>query len=247
MHFDGSDYQYLVGLNKQTGDTIWTTKRSVDFQDLGRDGKPQADGDFRKAFSTPVVANIDGAPVLLSLGSKAFYTYTPEDGKEIFRTENRACHSGSATPVFGNGLIYTCTGLAKGELWAIKPGGSGNVTDTHVVWKAKRSIPNKPSIVLVGDLIYMVDDGGIASCLDAKTGADVWRERIGGNFSASPIFADGKIYLFSEEGVTSVLEAGREFKKVAESKLDDGFLATPAFVDGAIILRTRTHLYRVEK
>jgi outer membrane protein assembly factor BamB len=247
MHFDGSDFQFLVGLNKENGDNVWRTPRSVDFQDLDRDGKPQATGDFRKAFSTPVVANIGGAPMLLSLGSKAFYSYDPKTGNEIFRTENRSCHSGSATPVFGNGLIYTCTGLAKGELWAIKPGGSGIVTDTHVVWKVKRNIPNKPSILLVGDLIYMIDDNGIASCLDAKTGEDVWRQRIGGNFSASPLFAEGRVYFFSEDGKTTVIEAGRQYRALAENQLSDGFMATPAVIDGSLILRTKTHLYRIEQ
>jgi outer membrane protein assembly factor BamB len=245
MHFDGSDYQFVLGLNKQTGDTVWNTPRSVDYQDQDRNGKPQADGDFRKAFSTPVIAMIDGKATMLSLGSKAFYAYEPESGKELWRVENRTCHSGSATPVFGNGLVYTCMGFAKGELWAIKPGGSGVVTDSHVVWKVKKNVPNKPSILLVNDLIFMIDDGGIASCIDAKTGADVWRQRVGGQYSAAPLYADGRIYFFSEEGKTTVIEAGKEYRLLAENQLGDGFMSTPAIVDGALILRSRTNVYRI--
>jgi outer membrane protein assembly factor BamB len=246
MHFDGSDFQFVVGLNKENGHTVWKTPRSVDYQDLDRNGKPQADGDFRKAFSTPVIANFGGAPVMLSLGSKAFYTYDPQTGSEIWRAENRNCHSGSATPSWGNGMVYTCMGFAKGELWAIRPGGSGNVTESNVVWKAKKNIPNKPSVLLVNDLIFMIDDGGIASCVDARTGEDVWRTRVGGNYSAAPLYAEGRIYLFSEEGKTTVIEAGRQYKVLAESQLGDGFMSSPAAVDGALILRSRTNLYRIE-
>ena len=246
MHFDGSDFQFLVGLNKQNGEDVWKTPRSTDYQDLDRNGKPQADGDFRKAFSTPVLASFGGAPVMLSLGSKAFYTYDPQSGSEFWRVENRSCHSGSSTPVWGNGMIYVCMGFAKGELWAIKPGGSGVVTDSHVAWKVKKNVPCKPSVLLINDLIFMIDDNGIASCVDAKSGEDVWRTRVGGNYSAAPLYADGKIYFFSEEGKTTVIEAGRQYKVLAESQLGDGFMSTPAFVDGAIILRSRTKVYRVE-
>jgi outer membrane protein assembly factor BamB len=245
MHFDGSDYQYVVGLNKNNGETVWKTPRSVDYGDLDRNGKPQADGDFRKAFSTPVIADFGGGPVMLSLGSKAFYAYEPQGGKELWRVENRNCHSGSSTPVFGNGTIYTCMGFGKGELWAIRPGGSGNVTDSHVAWKVKKNVPCKPSVLLIGDLVFMIDDNGIASCVDAKSGEDVWRTRVGGNYSAAPLYADGKIYFFSEEGKTTVIEAGRQYKVLAESQLGDGFMATPAMVDGALILRSRTKVYRV--
>jgi len=138
-------------------------------------------------------------------------------------------------------------GFAKGELWAIRPGGSGVVSDSHVVWKAKKNVPCKPSVLLIGDLIFMIDDNGIASCIDARSGEDVWRQRVGGNYSAAPLYADGKIYFFSEEGKTTVIEAGREYKVLAESQLGDGFMATPAIVDGGIVLRSRTRVYWVGK
>ena len=96
-------------------------------------------------------------------------------------------------------------------------------------------------------LVYFVDDGGIASCVESKTGKDVWRQRIGGNYSASPLYADGRIYFFSEDGTTTVIAPGREFKKLAENKLDGGFMASPAVSGKALILRTKTHLYRVEQ
>jgi outer membrane protein assembly factor BamB len=247
MNFDGSDRQFVVALDKTTGKTVWETKRSVDFQDLGPDGEPQAEGDFRKAFATPHVASVDGKDVLLSSGAKAHYAYDPLTGKELWRVEERGQHSASTRPVLGHGLIFFPTGFSKGQLLAVKSGGSGKVTDTHVAWRAKRGVPNKPSLVLDGDLLFMVEDGGFASCLDAKTGKEIWQERIGGAYSASPILAEGRIYALSEDGKAIVFEAAREYKKLVENKLDDGFMASPAVSGKALFLRTKKALYRIEQ
>jgi outer membrane protein assembly factor BamB len=236
-------------MDKNTGKTVWKTDRSMDFQDLDpATGKPQADGDWRKAFSTPRVVSVGSAqPILLSLGSKALYAYVPETGVELWRVEYRAAHSGSATPVVGKELIYFNTGHGKPELWAVKPGGRGIVPDSEVVWKVKRNVPTRASVLLHDDLIYLVDDGGIASCVDAKTGKDVWRQRIGGNYSAAPLLADGRIYFFGEDGKATAIAPGKEMKVLGESQLEGGFMASPAVSDKALILRTKTHLYRVEK
>lgn len=247
MHFDGSDYQYVVALDKKTGRTVWKTNRSVDFQDLTPEGKPKEDGDFRKAFATPHVAMIDGKPLLISQGAKAHYGYNPFTGEEIWRVEERSCHSASDRPVVGKGMIYMTCGFSRGLLIAVRTGGRGVITDTHVAWRATRGIPNKPSLLLVNDLIFMVDDSGLAGCLRANDGTEVWRERVGGNYSASPIYGVGRIYFFSEEGKTIVVEAGPQFKKLAENKLDSGFMASPAVTGKALILRTKTHLYRIEE
>ena len=246
LNFDGSDFQYVVALDKNTGKTAWKTDRSVDFQDLDAKGKPTAEGDFRKAFSTPRVGTFGGKPMLFSLGSKCFYAYEPATGKEIWRAENRAAHSPGNTPVFGPDLVYFTFGNGKNELWAVKPGGSGVLGDADVAWKVKKNVPTRSSVLLVDDLLYCVDDGGIASCLEAATGKEIWKERLGGGFSASPILAAGRVYFFGEDGKTTVVEAGRTFKKLAENALEAGFMATPAAVDGALLLRTKTHLYRVE-
>jgi len=160
--------------------------------------------------------------------------------------------------VAGDGLVYVLTGWSNGQLLAIRPSTAGEVVDVNatgtdttaalkVEWKLKRGVPKKPSLVLVNDLLFMIDDGGFASCVEAKTGEPVWSERIGGNCSASPIIANGKIYFCNEEGKTTVVAAGREFKKLAENKLDSGFMASPAVTDNALILRTKTDLYRIEQ
>ncbi len=249
MHFDGADYQYVVALDKETGRTVWRTDRSVDFQDLTPEGKPIRDGDFRKAFSSPLVVIHDGQPLLLSVGSKATYCYDPATGRELWRVEERKHHSGTVRPVVGPDLVYTATGLARGELWAVKLGGHGVVTDTHVAWKVTRNVSNRPSPLLIGDLLFMLDqDGGVVTCLEAKTGAQVWRERLPGtgNHSASPVAAEGRIYFFNENGNGTVIEAGRQFKVLAENKLEAGCMASPAVAGRALFVRTRTHLYRLE-
>jgi len=144
-------------------------------------------------------------------------------------------------------MIFFPTGFSAGQLFAVRTGGKGLITDTHVAWKFKRGVSNKPSILLIDDLIYMINDTGVASCVEAKSGELVWQKRIGGEYSASPVYADGKIWLFSEDGKTTVIRPGRTFEALAENHLDEGFLASPAIAGKAFYLRTRTHLYRIEK
>ena len=250
MNFDGADHQYVVALDKRTGRDVWRTNRSIDFQDLTPEGKPIRDGDFRKAFSSPLVVTHAGKPLLISAASKATYAYDPVDGRELWRVEERKHHSGTVRPVVGNGFVYTATGLARGELWAVRLGGSGVVTDTHVAWKITRNVPNRPSPVLSGDLLFMVDqDGGVVTCLEAMTGKEVWKERLpgAGSYSSSPVLAEGRLYFFNENGHGTVIEAGRTFKVLAANKLDGGFMASPAVAGRALFVRSKTHLYRLEK
>ena len=245
MHFDGSDRQFVVALDKNTGKTVWRTERSIDFKDLGPDGKPQAEGDFRKAFATPHVITVGGKPVLVSLGSKATYGYDPLTGQELWRIEERDSFSSSTRPVVGHGLVFYPTGFPTGHLLAVRPDGRGDVTGTHIAWRVTRGVPTKPSLLLVGDLLFMIGDAGIATCLEARSGESVWRARVGGSYSASPLSAYGRVYFFSEEGKTTVIEADRTYKVLAENQLDDGFMASPA-VDGPMLfLRTRSHLYAI--
>jgi outer membrane protein assembly factor BamB len=246
LHFDGSDHQFVVALDKRTGKTVWRTERSIDFKDLGADGKPIAEGDNRKAFATPQIVTVGGKPVMISLGAKAAYAYDPYTGKELWRVEERTSHSASTRPVAGHGLVFFPTGFSTGEVLAVRPDGRGDVTGTHVVWRLARGAPKKPSLLLVGDLLFMIGDNGVATTIDARTGQVVWTARIGGSFTASPLLADGRIYVFSEDGKTTVLDAGREYKVLGESEMGDGFMATPAVAGKAFFLRSRTHLYRVE-
>jgi outer membrane protein assembly factor BamB len=247
MHFDGIDVQYVIALDKDTGRTVWKTPRSIDFKDLDAHGRPKGDGDFRKAYATPHIIDVGGQPLLVSLGGKAIYGYDPMTGKERWRVEERRSHSAATRPVVGLGMVFYPTGWESTELLAVRPDGAGDVTATHVAWRLARGVPNKPSVLFADGLIYMINDTGIASCVDARTGTLVWQSRVAGTFSASPLHAAGRLYLFDEDGKTTVLQAGREFKVLAENLLDNGFMASPAVAGDSLILRTSRDLYRIEE
>jgi outer membrane protein assembly factor BamB len=247
MHYDGSDVQYVVALDKRTGKTVWQTKRSVDFQDLDSGGRIKADGDFRKAFSTPTIVMAGNEPVFVSVGSKAAYGYDPMTGQELWRLDEPTSFSSSSRPVAWHGLVFYATGWNTGQVLAIRPGGRGDVTATHVAWRVSRGAPKKPSLLIAGDLLFMVADNGVVTCLEAQTGEAVWTARLTDSYSASPIAAEGRVYFFSEDGKATVIEAGRAFKVLAENTLDTGFMASPAVDGHALYLRTTSHLYRIEK
>lgn len=248
LNFDGSDHQFVVAMNKHTGETVWKTDRSVDYRDVEPDGKLKREGDFRKAFSTNRISTLSGKAELISLGSKALYAYDPTTGKELWRLEDQSAHSGSTTPVVGEAFVYATSGLGDETLRAIKPGGSGVLSDdANIAWKVSKNVSGKPSPLLFDGQIYMTDDAGIATCLDANTGSEIWRGRLKGNYSASPIYADGHVYFFNEDGVSTVIKAGGDkFDVVAENELDDGIMGSPAVAEHALYVRTKSHLYRIE-
>ncbi len=247
LHFDGSDRQYVVALDKRSGKTVWKTDRTVDFKDLDPStSAPTREGDYRKAFSTPIVVEVDEQPVLISLGSMALYGYAPDTGKELWRVESVGSHSGSCRPVFGHGLVFSPTGYT-GEIWAVRPEGRGVVTDSHVVWRHPRKSARRSSFLLADGRLFSVDAAGVAECLDAQTGEEIWKARVGGNHSASPIACHGRIYFFDESGKTTVIQAGPEYKVVAENRLADGCMASPAVSGSALYLRTKAALYRIER
>lgn len=244
LNFDGADHQFVVALDKLTGKTLWKTPRSVDYRDLDASGKPKRDGDMRKAYGTPIMVKIPGGKsVLVSAGAMALYGYNPTTGKELWRVETIGTHSTSCRPVTGLGMVYTTMGFSKGILLAVRPDGEGHVTESHVAWRYTKAAPKKPSILIRGDLLFMIDDGGVAACLDARTGTEIWKKRIGGNFSASPIMAGGMIYLFDENGKGTVLAAERNFKVISTNELEAGCMGSPAVSGDMLIVRTKKALY----
>lgn len=239
FHMDGYDFHYIVALNKQTGETVWKTDRNIDYG--------TTNGDLMKSFATPIVIEAAGKLQLISPSSKATISYNPRTGQEYWRVRYTS-HSGAAMPVWGNGLLYLNTGFGKADLLAVRPDGEGDVTTTHIEWKATQKIGSKPSQVLVGNLIFNVHDDGVASCLDAKTGEERWSKRLGGKFSASPLYADGKIYFCGDDNhTTTVVRAAAEYDELAANELADGFMASPAVTGKALILRTRSAIYRIEE
>ncbi len=252
LTFDGADLQYVTALDKETGESVWRTDRDVDWNDENPTGEyaNYADmakvGDFRKAHSTPLVVNSGGKPLLVSGGAKATFGYDPYTGKEIWRVHYDDW-SVAPRPLYDDGVAYIVTGLMHPELWAVRTDGTGDVTDTGVVWRLKTSVPKSPSPLLVDGLLYLINDDGVASCVDAATGDVVWKKRLGGRYWASPIYAAGRLYFFNDDGETTVIKPGREFELLATNTLDDGFMASPAAADGALYLRTKTNLYRIEE
>jgi len=251
LNFDGSDAQFAIALDKKTGDNVWKVERSVDYGDLEPSGKPKAEGDYRKSFSTCRIATVNGQPAIISTGAKATYAYDPKTGKEIWRLDHKDWHSAGAPPVIGDNLIYIAPGFSKAGLLAIKPDGNGARTPDAIAWKMTQNAPNKPSPIFFEGLLYTVSDNGFATCLDAKTGAEIWKQRLTGNFSAAPLAGDGRLYFFGENGITTLMALGREAKKLGENKLEEGCMASPAVSGKAMFLRTgvkgKGALYRIEE
>lgn len=245
LTLDGIDYQFVTALDKKTGETVWSTPRSTNFRDLDEDGKPKAGGDRRKGFCTPLIISVDGREQMINIGAKACYSYEPNTGEEIWVVEFET-HSAAARPVFDDEKVYISTGYAKADLLAIRPDGHGNVTNKKVEWIYKKNVPRRSSFIVQEERLYMVDDGGIATCLNTSNGEMIWREKVGGNHSASLILANGNLYSFNEFGDAKVFAASDTFQILNENKLDVGMFASPAVKGDSLILRTSTHLYRLD-
>lgn len=234
---DGRDAQYVAALNKQTGQLAWKTNR------------PELDttiGNHKKSFSSPLVIETDGRTQMVVPGAQWVVSYDPASGKELWRVRHGKGFSLASRPVFGEGLVYITTGAAPPHLLAVRVDGQGDVSETHVAWRSQAQIPLMSSPILVGRELYFVSDAGVASCLDATSGELHWRKRLGGRYLASPTYAAGRLYFINDEGTTTVLRAGKSFEKLAENSLPGPVVASPAFLDQSILLRTDSHLYRIE-
>lgn len=229
---DGGDEAFVAALDAQTGKFKWRTERG---------NKPAK----KFSFGTPLVITVGKQKQVVSVGSDIVAAYEPATGKEIWRVRTHG-YSVIPRPVFGHGLVFVCTGYDAGTVTAIRPDGKGDVTETHVVWSIKKGAPLTPSLVLSGDELFMVADGGTASCVDARTGKVHWQQRIGGDYSASPILADGKVYFLSEDGRTTVVKATTTYEVLARNDLKERTLASFGVEGNALFIRTESHLYRIE-
>lgn len=238
VQMDDYDHQYVVALDKLTGKTVWKKDREVDYG--------TTDGDVMKAYGTPIVIDVDGELQLISPTSKATLAYNPRTGDELWRIRYGG-FSTAARPLVGHGMLFLNSGFPKGELFGMKLGGHGDLTKTNIAWNVKKNVPSKPSSVLVGDLIFSIDDQGVATCIEARSGEVLFAERIGGNFSASALYAEDRIYFFGHDGKTTVIAPERKLRVLATSQLDSGFRASPAVSGRSLILRTEKDLYRIEQ
>jgi outer membrane protein assembly factor BamB len=246
LTMDGVDVQYVIALDKRTGKTVWKSDRAIKWNDLDEKGLPRREGDFRKAFATPLVIPSNGKDLLISPASSTLFAYEPDTGHEVWRVTNKA-YSPSVSPVFSGGLVLAVTGRGPAEMLGVRPDGTNDVTDSHVAWRVGgKDAPQTPSPVVLNGLLYMLADHGTLTCLEAASGKTVWQERLGGSYIASLLQDGERVYAFSLSGKTTVIRAGRTFEKLADNPLDAGFMASPAVDGNALILRTKTHLYRIE-
>jgi outer membrane protein assembly factor BamB len=229
---DGAAAPFVVALDKLTGEVKWQVARTFDVRQTF-------------SFSTPLLISVAGRAQVISPGSGGVTAHDPADGRELWRVRYGGGYSVVPRPVLAQGLLFLGTGYNRADLLAIRPGGSGDVTDTHIAWRTSKGAPLTPSVVAVGEEIYVVNDAGIASCFDAKTGTVHWQERIDGNYSASPVAAEGRIYFQNETGTGTVVAAGRKFAKLATNTLPGRTLASYGVTDGALFIRTDGHLYRI--
>lgn len=231
---DGSDEQYVVGLDLASGEIRWKTDR---------DTEPSKGF----SFATPLVAEVGGTVQAICPGSDAVFAYDPATGREIWRVDYPNGYSVIPRPVLAAGLVFVGSGYDKPSLYAIDPTGRGNVTGTHVRWKLDRGVPHTPSVLVVDELLYCVSDNGVATCLDARTGEERWRERLGGNFSASPLHAAGVVYFQNEAGEAVLVKAGQAFEELARNRLGEGKRTFASYaVDGdALIVRSESAVYRL--
>ncbi|MFT4549595.1 MAG: outer membrane protein assembly factor BamB [Verrucomicrobiales bacterium] len=229
---DGQKNPFVAGLVKSNGRLAWKFKR-----DTGAKKK--------FSFATPLVIEVKGESQVIVPGSGGVSALDPRTGREIWFVDYDQGYSVIPRPVYGNGMVFVSSGYDRPVAMAIKVDGKGDVTDSHVAWQTDDRAPNTPSMLLVGEELYMTSDGGVTSCLDAKSGDVYWSERTGGGMSASPLYAEGRIYIQDEKGTCTVIKAGTEFEKLATNRIDGRTLASFAVDDGVIFLRSETHLYRI--
>ncbi|MBI5396139.1 MAG: PQQ-binding-like beta-propeller repeat protein [Verrucomicrobia bacterium] len=234
---DGRDQQFVAALEKRTGRQVWRTDR------------PPIEAkspNMKKSFGTPAFVEVGGRAQVVIPCAHWFVSYDPATGKELWRVRHGTSFSIAPVPAVGNKLVYCCTGMTR-QLWAIRPDGAGDVTASHVAWKADSVVGTMPSPLLVGDKLYGLSEAGAVSCLDAVTGADLGRRALVGSFSASPLLADGRIYVFNQKGKAYALKLGKDLEVLGESELEGPLFASPAAVGDKLYLRTDSTLYCIKK
>ena len=249
LTFDGIDHQFLIALDKHTGETVWKTPRTTDYGDLGPDGKPLREGDLRKAFSTPALAEVAGRTQVISVGSRAAFGYDARTGEEIW-TLRHDDYNAAAQPLVVNDLVILNTGSRGANLVAVRLDEStrGDITDSHVVWDRPRGNSRLPFPVLVEDRVVWISDTGVAAAVDAASGGELWSTRIGGNYMASPLVAADRIYFFDTDGEAVVAEVSDEQLEILHrNQLSEGMTASPSAARDGLILRTTGHVYKIAR
>ena len=246
LTFDGIDQQYVTALDKKTGATLWKTNRTTDYGDLDKEGKPTRDGDMRKAYHTPSVMNLGGKETLVSVGSRAAFGYDATTGKELW-TIRHGGFNAAIRPLIVKQILILNTGSERAHTLGVKIDDkmSGDITESDVVWDREKRNASESCPVLVKGLLFQTTRGGIVTCMNPETGADVWEDRFSGQHLPSPIAAADRLYFSNDRGDTRVIKAGDKFEILAENKLPDAMTSAPAVADGAIFIRTKKQLFKL--
>jgi outer membrane protein assembly factor BamB len=227
---DNLQPSYMAALDRKSGDIIWRI--------------PRERLDIHANYATPLVGRIAGRDQLVITGYSKVTSYDPATGKLLWFCAGPA-QVAACTASFHDNMIFASGGFPEKEILAIRADGSGDVTDSHIVWRTGKGVTYVPSPIYHDGHLYVVTDGGIAYCYDANSGDEVWQKRLEGKFSASPVIADGKLFVTNEAGVTTVLKASPEFEVLAVNDLAADGHATPAIAGGRIYLRAGETLYCV--
>lgn len=233
LNCDTDAEDFLMAVDKNTGKVVWKTPRP----------------NSTRSWPTPVVWKAGGRDEIVVSGSRRVKAYDPKDGRELW-TVDGLTQWVTPTPVAAHGLLFIASNGPGGNIiMAIKPGGRGNITGSHVAWRYERSAPYVPSPVVVGDYLFAVKNGGVMTCLDARTGAQIWQERLpaSGDYYASLVAADNKIYALSEDGKATVVAAKPAFELLSSNDLGERTMATPAISDGLIFIRSDSAVYAISE
>jgi len=227
---DHVDEAYLLALDKRTGKELWKVDRGT-----------------ARSYMTPHVVRGEPGDELVISSTNRIDAYDPKTGKLLWHADEPV-RVPVASPVLHDGVLYTSRGYRSGPYLAIKTGGRGDVSDSHVIWRVRTGAPYISSLLYYQGLIYMSTEAGVVTCVDAADGKTLWKERLGGYFSASPVAAAGKVYVTNEEGETFILAAGREYRLLGKNDIGERTLASPAVASGGrILLRTDEHLISIGK
>jgi outer membrane protein assembly factor BamB len=221
------DKAVILAVDRSTGQVRWKGRR----------------GSSRVAHVVPQVAAVDGQDQLVSGAGNVVQGFDLKTG-ELLWTVSSPGEGVVPSVVVGDGLAFTASGFGESRVCAVRLGGGrGDVTRTHAAWESREDVPHMSSMLYVSPHLYLVTESGVAKCMKGATGEVLWRERLRGSFSASPIWADGKVYFLSEKGTTTVVEEGPQFKILATNELGEKCCASPAISQGHLFIRTDKALY----
>ena len=226
LNGDHDGNAYLVALDRQSGRQRWRTRRE----------------NKTRSYVTPIIREIDGITQMILSGSLCIASYDPRNGKRHWIVDGPT-EQFVASMVYDGKYVFATGGYPERHTLAIRPGGKGNVPDTHIAWRTTRGAAYVPSPIISGRYLLMVADSGIASCFEARTGKRHWMERLPGGHSPSPVSADGLVYFVSDRGVTPIIRPSETFAVIAKNELGEPVSASPAISQGQIFLRTHPHLY----